>query len=65
MQGFDFENKTARDFEVFVALEMQNPIKHFEKELVSIRTGRASTKLIEDIKIECYGQEMKLREVAS
>jgi ribosome recycling factor len=54
-----------KGFEKDVALAMQEPIKHFEKELVGIRTGRASTKLIEEVKVECYGQMMNLRDVAT
>ncbi|MBX9830602.1 ribosome recycling factor, partial [Candidatus Babeliales bacterium] len=41
------------------------PLKHFEKELTSIRTGRASTKLIEDLKVESYGQFMSLKDIAT
>jgi len=54
-----------KGFEKDVALAMQEPIKHFEKDLVGIRTGRASTKLIEEVKVECYGQMMNLRDVAT
>jgi ribosome recycling factor len=54
-----------KGFEKEVALAMQEPIKHFEKELAGIRTGRASTKLIEEVKVECYGQMMNLRDVAT
>jgi len=55
----------VKGFEKDVALAMQEPIKHFEKELASIRTGRASTKLIEDVKVESYGQVMNLRDLAT
>lgn len=55
----------SRSFETTVALEMQAPIKHFEKELAAIRTGRASTKLIEDLPVDCYGAIMRLKDVAS
>jgi len=55
----------TRSFETDVALEMQQPTKHFEKDLATVRTGRASTKLIENILVECYGQMMPLRELAS
>lgn len=65
MQKIVFSEGESRSFETTVALEMQNPIKHFEKELTSIRTGRASTKLIEEVKVECYGQQMMLRDVAT
>lgn len=54
-----------KTFEKDVALAMQEPIKHFEKELAGIRTGRASTKLLEEIKVECYGQIMNLRDIAT
>jgi len=54
-----------KGFEQSVNTEMQVPIKHFEKELAGIRTGRASTKLIEDIKVESYGQIMSLRDLAT
>ncbi len=55
----------TKSFENRVNLDMENPIKHFEKELATIRAGRASTKLIEDIKAEVYGQLMPLRELAT
>ena len=55
----------VKGFEQTVHTAMQEPIKHFEKELASIRTGRASTKLIEEIKVECYGQMMNLRDLAT
>lgn len=65
MQKIVFTEGDTRSFEQTVALEMQNPIKHFEKELATIRTGRASTKLIENVKAECYGQQMPLRDLAT
>jgi len=55
----------VRSFENGVALAMQDPIKHFEKDLAGIRTGRANTKLIEEVKVECYGQMMNLRDMAT
>ena len=46
--------------------EMQKTIKHFERELIKIRTGRAHTTLIEDIPVSCYGQApMALKNIAS
>ena len=35
--------------------EMENPLKHFERELIKIRTGRAHTSMIEDIPVSAYG----------
>lgn len=36
-------------------IEMTKPIKHFETELLKLRTGRAHTSLVEDIAVSCYG----------
>jgi ribosome recycling factor len=44
---------------------MEKPIKHYEKDLGSIRTGRASIAMLENIMVESYGQIMPLKEVAS
>ncbi|MBU4269267.1 ribosome recycling factor [Candidatus Dependentiae bacterium] len=44
---------------------MENPVKHYERELAAIRTGRASTKLVEDVKVEVYGQQMRIKDLAS
>src|SRR3989338_6659989 len=45
--------------------DFQNVIARFYKELPSLRTGRASVALVEDIRIEVYGQSMDLKSVAS
>ena len=46
--------------------EMARAIKHFEGELIKIRTGRAHTSLIEDLPVSCYGQApMSLKSIAS
>ena len=60
-----FEEGNSSNFEKQLKAEMENPIKHYEKELAAIRTGRASTKLVEDIKVDVYGQQMRLRDLAS
>ncbi|HEX4069458.1 MAG TPA: ribosome recycling factor [Candidatus Babeliales bacterium] len=46
-----------KSFQKPMEAEMQNPLKHFERELVKIRTGRAHTSMIEDIPVMVYGQE--------
>lgn len=46
----------VKGFERAMEDEMQKPIKHFERELATIRTGRAHTAMIEDIKVSCYNQ---------
>ncbi|RLB07857.1 MAG: ribosome recycling factor [Deltaproteobacteria bacterium] len=45
--------------------KMKKSINVLKRELSKIRTGRASTALLEDIMIECYGTEMPLKQVAS
>lgn len=37
----------------------------FERELAGIRTGKATTALLDAVKVECYGQVMPLNQVAS
>ncbi len=49
------ENDT-QSFEKSMEQEMSKAIKHFERELVTIRTGRAHTAMIEDVRVSCYGQ---------
>src|ERR1700733_13508414 len=46
-----------KSFQKPMEAEMENPLKHFERELVKIRTGRAHTSMIEDIPVSCYGQD--------
>lgn len=59
------EGGSLKDFEKNIEPEMDKYIKHFEKELLKIRTGRAHTSMIEDIKVACYGSLMPLKEIAA
>ncbi len=59
-----FQEGNSSSFETSIKEGMQKPIVHYEKELLAIRTGRASTKLVEDIKAESYGQQMRIKELA-
>lgn len=43
---------------------MDGAIKSLEADLAAFRTGRASTKLIEHLKVELYGSEMNLNQMA-
>ena len=45
--------------------EFTRVIEHFQRELQSLRTGRASVQLVENIRVEVYGQSMDLKGVAS
>ena len=46
-----------KSFQKPMEAEMENPVKHFERELIKIRTGRAHTSMIEDIPVMVYGQD--------
>lgn len=59
------EGDNITKFETTLKNEMQKQIDFFDKELKKVRTGRASTSLVEDITVECYGNKMKMRDVAT
>jgi ribosome recycling factor len=44
---------------------MKKSLASFRRELSMIRTGKASTALLDGVKVECYGQVMPLNHVAS
>lgn len=59
------EENNTKAFEVSVSAEMEKALKHCEKDLSTINTGKASTNMVEDLKVDCYGSMMLLRELAS
>lgn len=60
------EENNIKSFQEAMESEMTKLIKHFERELVKIRTGRAHTSLVEDLPISCYGQSpMALKSFAA
>jgi ribosome recycling factor len=44
---------------------MKKSLSAFRREMAGIRTGKATTALLDAVKIECYGQVMPLNQVAS
>jgi ribosome recycling factor len=44
---------------------MDGQIEHVRKELAGVRTGRASTGLLENVHVEAYGTKMPLNQVAT
>jgi len=55
-----------KQFDNTIKQEMDKCIKHFERELITIRTGRAHPALVEDIKVTVYGETpMRIREIGS
>lgn len=45
--------------------EFQGVLDHYQKELQGLRTGRAHGALVEDVRVEAYGQSMDLKSVCS
>lgn len=45
--------------------EFEQAVTHLKTELSSIRSNRATPALVEEIKIDAYGAEMRLKELAS
>lgn len=46
-------------------LRMQGVTEHFQAELAKVRTGRAHPGMLDGIKVEVYGAEMPLNQVAN
>ena len=44
---------------------MEKSLESSKRELGSIRTGKASTSLLDTVRVEAYGQSMPLNQVAS
>lgn len=66
MKNLVLTENEPKPFEAAMNEEMSLAIKHLERELVKIRTGRAHTSLVEDILVTCYnGSPMPLKQVAS
>jgi ribosome recycling factor len=50
---------------VEITQRMDAGVEHVRKELASVRTGRASTGLLESVQVEAYGSKMPLNQLAS
>ena len=45
--------------------KMKKSLENFQEEIVHIRSGRASTGLVDAIEVDAYGQRMRLNQLAS
>ena len=45
-------------------VKMTGSLDHLQHEFNGIRTGKASPALVEDIRVDCYGSQSPLREIA-
>jgi ribosome recycling factor len=45
--------------------KMEKTVEALDREFKKMRTGRASTSIVEGIKVDCYGTQMRLNQMAS
>jgi ribosome recycling factor len=45
--------------------DMTKAVNHFKNEIAGIRTGRASSALVEDLKVEYYGSKVPLKQLGT
>lgn len=66
MNPFLITEGDLKSFDKAVSAEMEKAFSHFEKEIATVRTGKAQVSMIEEVKIECYGGTiMRLKDIAS
>lgn len=46
-------------------VKMAAAIEHLKEELKAIRTGRANTAMVDNVMVEAYGAQMRIKDVAS
>lgn len=46
-------------------VKMEKAIAHLQEELKGLRTGRANTGLVENIRVECYGDVSPLKQITA
>lgn len=56
---------THQDILKEMKLKMEKIAEHFKSEIASLRTGRATPSLVDNIKVNYYGQQMTVNQVAS
>lgn len=58
-------SKMVKDILRELEKRMKGSVEHFRKDLSKLRTGRASIQMLEDIKVEYYGNLTPLNQVAT
>ena len=56
---------SAEDVYLEAADRMEKAVEHLEHQLRSIRTGRASPALVDGIRVDCYGSQSPLGQIAN
>ncbi|MGA9530840.1 MAG: ribosome recycling factor [Candidatus Babeliales bacterium] len=59
------EENNSKALEAALRTEMMEKIDHFNRELIKIRTGKAHTSLVEDIKVKYFDKDTPLKQMAS
>lgn len=57
--------KTLQEVAKEAKRQMQKAIENTKRELATIRSGKATTSLLDTVKIDAYGQQVPLNQVAS
>ncbi len=66
MVEYTFTEGDTKSLDAALSTEMQKSIKHFEHELVSIRTSRAHPDMLAEIKVEAYeGNPLPINQLAA
>lgn len=56
---------TLKEIESKAKDKMHKSVNAIKNEIIKIRTGKATTALLEDIKVECYGSKVPLKQIAN
>ena len=62
------EEKEKVDYRKIIEMvkpEMEKALRSFEEELKTIRSGRASPSLVENLEVECFGQKFLMRQLGT
>lgn len=59
------EDLNIKAYEKDIESQFDQHLKHFEKEISKLRTGRAHPSMVEDIRATCYGSLMPIKELAA
>ena len=47
------------------SLKMEKTIQSFKKDISTLRTGRANASMLDMIKVDVYGQQMPINQIAT
>ena len=66
IKNIELRENESKPVEMAMNQEIEKAVKHFDAELIKIRTGRANPALVEDIRISVYGGDpMPLKGLAA